>query len=611
MQANETRLVTKVRWIIEDINGCIKSQFRIFDGTIQNKMLLHIMDDLKIACALINCFYTRKLSDIEDSIEIAQEMKKNVSKKNELEKYFKKSAKNLFELLDTSTLNDFPKLPIEDIRKKITFGWYQINQALSYLAEHFDKNGDIEIRIEKKIEHEDNCKIIASNFFSRHSNNCEYMTVVKYMPNESILNWRCSCLSGLRTCGCCSHVASLIYYLSYARYLDEPLKSPGSSLNTLLVSLKKDEFSEDENNETSIIIQSNEESESTISNIDDEQLSFLSQIIDVSGKREQKIKRNVSINEQLNSSAKKKPLDMTLTSTQEFDKSQNSSESIKSSQLKNKYRADFINDISFREFTAHIPSWGGTIETHENDFLNDSEFYKYSEYKNLKFDNTCTIDYFLLAFWAISKISKNPLTKTLIDKSDKTSHFLKKILDLIDIQEWDRARTLWILTILELKPENWTFSLYGFQDEFFINYFLCFQELTFDCSICDTHETTKDFFFKKNNREEVFVYTKLEKLCKNCKQIIKGTFKNNPFCIFFVILDQIHFTSLPSSIHIDNKKFNLLCFTFESLHNNIKHFKSIFFLQNTFYLVDDLFPSRLTTKLPKSINISYCLYYLE
>ena len=79
------------------------------------------------------------------------------------------------------------------------------------------------------------------------------------------------------------------------------------------MSLKKDEFSEDENNETSIIIQSNEESESTISNIDDEQLSFLSQIIDVSGKREQKIKRNVSINEQLNSSAKKKPLDMTLT----------------------------------------------------------------------------------------------------------------------------------------------------------------------------------------------------------------------------------------------------------------------------------------------------------
>ena len=184
MQANETRLVTKVRWIIEDINGCIKSQFRIFDGTIQNKMLLHIMDDLKIACALINCFYTRKLSDIEDSIEIAQEMKKNVSKKNELEKYFKKSAKNLFELLDTSTLNDFPKLPIEDIRKKITFGWYQINQALSYLAEHFDKNGDIEIRIEKKIEHEDNCKITALNFFSRHSNNCEYMTVVKYVTQQ-------------------------------------------------------------------------------------------------------------------------------------------------------------------------------------------------------------------------------------------------------------------------------------------------------------------------------------------------------------------------------------------------------------------------------------------
>ena len=80
----------------------------------------------------------------------------------------------------------------------------------------------------------------------------------------------------------------MIYYLSEARYLDEPLKRPGSSLNTLLVSLKKDDFSKGENNEMPIIIQSNGESKSTISNIDDEKLTFLSQMIDVSGKREKK-----------------------------------------------------------------------------------------------------------------------------------------------------------------------------------------------------------------------------------------------------------------------------------------------------------------------------------
>ena len=81
LQANEMRLVTKHRWVIEDYNGTIKLHFRAFDAVIQNKMLPHIMDDLKVACSLINCFFSRKISDIEDGTEIAKEMKKKVSEK--------------------------------------------------------------------------------------------------------------------------------------------------------------------------------------------------------------------------------------------------------------------------------------------------------------------------------------------------------------------------------------------------------------------------------------------------------------------------------------------------------------------------------------------------
>ena len=46
---------------------------------------------IKIACAPINCFFTRKISDIEDSKEIAQEMKNKVYEKNDPEKYLKKN----------------------------------------------------------------------------------------------------------------------------------------------------------------------------------------------------------------------------------------------------------------------------------------------------------------------------------------------------------------------------------------------------------------------------------------------------------------------------------------------------------------------------------------
>ena len=99
----------------------------------------------------------------------------------------KKPSKKLFEKIDSAELADFPKLSVEYIRKKITFGWYQINQALSYLAEHFDKNGDIEIRIEKSICDKNDFKIISYKINnSRHSNNIEYFTVLKYIPDEMI-----------------------------------------------------------------------------------------------------------------------------------------------------------------------------------------------------------------------------------------------------------------------------------------------------------------------------------------------------------------------------------------------------------------------------------------
>ena len=35
---------------------------------------------------------------------------------------------------------------------------------------------------------------------------------------KSISGWYCTCPNGARVVGCCARVASIIYYLSYARY---------------------------------------------------------------------------------------------------------------------------------------------------------------------------------------------------------------------------------------------------------------------------------------------------------------------------------------------------------------------------------------------------------
>ena len=82
--------------------------------------------------------------------------------------------------------------------------------------------------------------------------------------------------------------------------------------------------------------------------------------------------------------------------------------------------------------------------------------------------NTCTIDYFLFAIWCVSKVSSESIKcLNILANENQIARYLIKIIDLIDTFQWNRARSLWILPILQLKPENWKFSLFGQQSTFF------------------------------------------------------------------------------------------------------------------------------------------------
>jgi len=57
--------------------------------------------------------------------------------------------KKLILLIDAHDVHDFPKLSEEIIQKKITLGSYQLNNCRSYLAEHFNSNGKLQILINR------------------------------------------------------------------------------------------------------------------------------------------------------------------------------------------------------------------------------------------------------------------------------------------------------------------------------------------------------------------------------------------------------------------------------------------------------------------------------
>lgn len=83
--------------------------------------------------------------------------------------------------------------------------------------------------------------IIKAEVKSRHINHKTYHKDIDYVPNsighQSIQRYYCDCPNGNRTVGCCSHVAAIIYYLSFTRYFSRIIR-PAEILSSIFVTDK-------------------------------------------------------------------------------------------------------------------------------------------------------------------------------------------------------------------------------------------------------------------------------------------------------------------------------------------------------------------------------------
>ena len=110
---------------------------------------------------------------------------------------------------------DFPRLTIEDLRF-LFFGTYKIKIAKSYFEEHQEPDGDYMIELG---DTDDN--ILRCRIQSRHSNATKHKAWIQYsMTGDPIVAWYCTYPAGAITVGCCLHVASIIWYLSYGPNID-------------------------------------------------------------------------------------------------------------------------------------------------------------------------------------------------------------------------------------------------------------------------------------------------------------------------------------------------------------------------------------------------------
>jgi hypothetical protein len=212
-EANESRRITACRWLVEATNGFIKNICPFFASKIEAPYKPSLNKFLKIACAMINVDHPRRFHETPAHTATAERMLARMDLANLLQDRIRDMG------WDTTTKNkkwrkatqetfvDFPQLSLEDIQE-LTNGPYQLNQAKRYTSEHMSPNGEYEIFVFREAD-----SLIRAKLFSRFSKVDKHNVWVQYSTDRvgiaNILGHYCTCKTGARTVGTCSHVTSV------------------------------------------------------------------------------------------------------------------------------------------------------------------------------------------------------------------------------------------------------------------------------------------------------------------------------------------------------------------------------------------------------------------
>lgn len=253
-EGNQSRQVTMERWLVEAVNGRLKNKFSFFDCTIRNSYIPKLRRFLRIACALINAYSPPIFEGNEEHTHIVQLALARMNVENELQKFLEESNIMNKRAVWLEATNEsvplFPKLSTAEL-KELTLGNYQLNMAVHYTKQHMSESTF------KIFVHNENNTLIRVKMQSRFCKSQKHNLWIKFVENgtspSSIISWYCQCKTGARTVGCCSHVATVLWYLSFARH--NPNEVPKKRdlgegiLDALELCAEDSDASEDENNE--------------------------------------------------------------------------------------------------------------------------------------------------------------------------------------------------------------------------------------------------------------------------------------------------------------------------------------------------------------------------
>ncbi|CAF3126185.1 unnamed protein product [Rotaria sp. Silwood2] len=196
-EANESRCVTKVRWVVEAVNARLK-QFKFLSNTVQNSSISSLEDYLSIACAIINRYRGPVKTSSLDDAEISAKMQA-------LRVYQLKRAHSYAEEKSATT----------QLTTLVEYEIYRCNEFPNL------------IRVPTR---------------SAHVNRLSYNPIIQF-TTEEISDWWCDCPTENTLIGCCSHVASAVWFLSFQRWQFQKRSMPsGDFINFVTDSKELSDF---------------------------------------------------------------------------------------------------------------------------------------------------------------------------------------------------------------------------------------------------------------------------------------------------------------------------------------------------------------------------------
>lgn len=267
LEANITRFITKIRWIIEQLFGRLKKKFRLLAIPAYNSTLSYDFEFVLIGFALLNLFHMPIISDDGDE-NIAHLMLSRLNVINKLKNivndynlskvtvpYIEFEYRSM-DNLENNRILQFPEISLDDLYH-ISLGVYQINNAISYYAQH-QKNDIFLVHKFEPPRHHATAAITYHNYGIvvqdpllvkaymrsryRNSKNHHIFVLVDRSKNgrECIMEYFCTCESGSRTVGCCSHIMTIIWYLGYGQYHPIHVPNPEICNSSITISNQSD-----------------------------------------------------------------------------------------------------------------------------------------------------------------------------------------------------------------------------------------------------------------------------------------------------------------------------------------------------------------------------------